>query len=174
ALVNPTARVVRGALRLSAEDPERLRGRKVLVVEDGPTVTHGGLGFGAGSLLAKAHGALLVDARRSAVGSIARVYEEYPHLHDILPAMGYSPEQVHELEETIRRSGAEFVVDGSPVDLRALVHVEMPIVNVAYEYGDVDDRLAPILEEFARIIPAKGRSPASTGSGSGPAATAAV
>ncbi|MCI4353817.1 MAG: GTPase [Thermoplasmata archaeon] len=159
ALVNPTARVVRGALRLSAEDPERLRGRKVLVVEDGPTVTHGGLGFGAGSLLAKAHGALLVDARRSAVGSIARVYEEYPHLHDILPAMGYSPEQVHELEETIRRSGAEFVVDGSPVDLRALVHVEMPIVNVAYEYGDVDDRLAPILEEFARIIPAKGRSP---------------
>ncbi|MCI4354518.1 MAG: GTPase, partial [Thermoplasmata archaeon] len=153
ALANPRARVVRGALKLSADHPERLRGKNVLVVEDGPTVTHGGLGFGAGTLLARAHGAHLVDARLSAVGSIARVYEEYPHLHDILPAMGYSGEQVKELEETIRRSGADIVVDGSPVDLRQLVHVDVPILNVAYDYQDLNDQLAPILEEFARRLP---------------------
>jgi predicted GTPase len=159
ALVNPTARVVRGALKLSADHPERLRGKNVLVVEDGPTVTHGGLGFGAGTLLARAHGAHILDARLSAVGSIARIYEEYPHLHDILPAMGYSMAQVKELEETIRRSGAEIVVDGSPVDLQRLVHLDVPILNVLYEYQDLDDRLAPILEEFVRIIPGKVRPP---------------
>jgi len=159
AAANPSARVVRGALKISADHPERLRGKNVLVVEDGPTVTHGGLGFGAGTLLARAHGAHLVDARLSAVGSIARVYEEYPHLRDILPAMGYSPEQVKELEETIRRSGAEIVVDGSPVDLQRLVHVDVPILSVAYDYLDLNDRLAPILEEFARRVPAKAGGP---------------
>jgi predicted GTPase len=155
AAVNPTARVVKGALRVTADHPEQLRGKNVLVVEDGPTVTHGGLGFGAGTLLARAHGAHLVDARLAAVGSIARVYEQYPHLRDILPAMGYSEEQVHELEETIRRSGAEIVVDGSPVDLKRLIHVDVPILNVAYDYQDLNDRLVPILEEFARGLPGR-------------------
>jgi predicted GTPase len=152
--VNPTARVVLGALRISADHPERLRGKNVLVVEDGPTVTHGGLGFGAGTLLARAHGAHLVDARLHAVGSIAKVYQDYPHLRDILPAMGYSADQVQELEETIRRSGAEIVVDGSPVDLKRLVHVDVPILTVAYDYVDLNDRLAPVLEEFVRRVPA--------------------
>ncbi|MCI4360221.1 MAG: GTPase, partial [Thermoplasmata archaeon] len=153
ASANPTARVVRGSLRISADDPERLRGKNALVVEDGPTVTHGGLGFGAGTLLARAHGAHIIDARRSAVGSIARVYEQYPHLKDILPSMGYSEGQVKELEETIRRSGAEIVVDGSPVALERLVHVEVPILNVRYDYQDLNDRLAPILETFAQRLP---------------------
>jgi len=153
ASANPNARVVRGALKIAADHPERLRGKNVLVVEDGPTVTHGGLGFGAGTLLAQAHGAHLVDARLHAVGSIAKVYEQYPHLRDILPAMGYSPEQVKELEETIRRSGAEIVVDGSPVDLKRLVHVDVPILSVAYDYVDLHDRLAPVLEEFVARIP---------------------
>ena len=156
AAANPAARVVRGALRVSADHPERLRGKNVLVVEDGPTVTHGGLGFGAGTILARAHGAHLIDARLSAVGSIARVYDQYPHLRDILPAMGYSPEQVQELEETIRRSGAEIVVDGSPVDLKRLVHVDVPILNVAYDYVDVGDKLGPMLEEFVRRLPSAG------------------
>ena len=98
---------------------------------------------------ARAHGALLVDARPFAVGSIARVYEQYPHLHSILPAMGYSPEQIGELEETIRRSGAEFVVDGSPIDLSHLVHVEAPLVNVAYQYEDIGQRMTQVLERFA-------------------------
>ncbi|MFZ0831119.1 MAG: cyclic 2,3-diphosphoglycerate synthase [Thermoplasmata archaeon] len=149
ARVNPKAEVLRGALGITAENPERLRGHRVLVIEDGPTITHGGMAYGAGTLLARAHGALLVDARPFAVGSIARVYEQYPHLHSILPAMGYSPEQIGELEETIRRSGAEFVVDGSPIDLSHLVHVEAPLVNVAYQYEDIGQRMTQVLERFA-------------------------
>jgi len=148
AKVNPTAQVLRAGLKLSAKDPDRLKGHRVLVVEDGPTITHGGLAFGAGTLMAKAHGAVIVDARKSAVGSIARVYQDYPHLHEILPAMGYGDEQVHELEETIRRSDAEFVLDGSPVDLKRLLKVPQPIINVEYDYDDLDGRMAKVLDGF--------------------------
>ncbi|MGI0131638.1 MAG: cyclic 2,3-diphosphoglycerate synthase [Thermoplasmata archaeon] len=162
ALVNPRAKVLRAGLRLSADDPERLRGRRAIVVEDGPTVTHGGLGFGAGLLMARAHGAVIVDARASAVGSIAKVYEQYPHLHDILPSMGYGPEQVKELEETIRRSSAELVVDGSPVDLASVVHIDRPIVNVRYDYDDLGGGMAQVLDDFVR-----GRPVPSPGAGSG-------
>ncbi len=148
ARVNPGARKLRGALSLQAEGTERLRGRRVVVVEDGPTVTHGGLGFGAGTLVARRAGAEIVDARAFAVGSIARVYEQYPHLERILPAMGYGPQQVKELEETIQRANVEFVVDGSPVDLRRLVHVRAEILNVVYEYQDADGALAGMLDAF--------------------------
>jgi predicted GTPase len=147
--VNPHATVVRGALRISADDPERLRGKKVLVVEDGPTLTHGGMAFGAATLLARAHGAEIVDARKGAVGSIARVYTQYPHLERVLPAMGYSPTQVHELEATIRASGAEIVLDGSPVNLARLVRVPQPIIDVRYDYDDLDGPLAALLKSFA-------------------------
>lgn len=153
ARVNPRAFTTRGALKLSIPDPGRLRGRRVLVVEDGPTVTHGGLDTGAGSLIAAREGAVVLDARPFAVGSIARVYAEYPHLHRILPAMGYSDVQVKELEATIRSSSAEFVVDGSPVDLGRLIHVDIPIVNVTYEYDDLGNRLHDRLEEFLRSLP---------------------
>lgn len=158
ARVNPRAEVLRGALALTADQPERLRGRRVLVIEDGPTITHGGMAYGAGTLMARAHGAQIVDAQPFAVGSIARVYEQYPHLKSILPAMGYSPEQVHELEETIRRSGAEYVVDGSPVNLSHLIHVDPPLVNVGYQYQDLDGRMAGVLERFVErhLAPAAG------------------
>ena len=145
---NPGAQVVRGALRIAASEPEGLRGKKVLVVEDGPTLTHGGMGFGAATLLARAHGAEIVDARRAAVGSIAEVYRRYPHLERVLPAMGYGPVQVQELEATIRGSGADLVLDGSPVDLARLVRVPQPIVNVRYAYDDLEGRLGAILREF--------------------------
>jgi predicted GTPase len=145
---NPKATVVHGALKMSVDDPERLRGHRVLVVEDGPTLTHGGMAFGAATLTAEAHGAIIVDARRTAVGSLAEVYEQFPHLHRVLPAMGYGTAQVTELEETIRRSDAEFVLDGSPVDLQRLVHVPQPILNVGYEYDDRDHRVAELLDRF--------------------------
>jgi predicted GTPase len=148
ARVNPKAEVVRGALTLTAERPERLRGRRVLVIEDGPTITHGGMPYGAGTLMARANGAIILDAKAYAVGSIARVFEQYPHLQNILPAMGYSPEQIRELEETIRRSGAEFVVDGSPINLSHLIHVDPPLINVGYQYADVDGRMADVLGRF--------------------------
>ncbi len=151
---NPRAAVVRGALRVSAREPERLQGRRVLVVEDGPTLTHGGMGFGAATLFAQAQGAEIVDPRPRAAGSIAAVFRQYPHLDRVLPAMGYSPTQVHELEATIRDSGAEVVLDGSPVDLARLVHVPQPIVNVRYEYDDLsgalDQRLRAFVAQFPR------------------------
>ena len=137
-----------GGLGLAVPDAERLRNRKVIVVEDGPTLTHGGMTFGAATLVAEAHGAVIVDAQRSAVGSLADVYVNYPHLRRILPAMGYSPTQVLELEETIRGSEAEIVLDGSPVDLGRLVRVPQPIVPVTYTYDDLDRRVAGILDQF--------------------------
>lgn len=154
ARVNPRAQVLRAALKLSADEPERLRGHTAIVVEDGPTVTHGGMAYGAGTLMAQAHGAILVNAKQFAVGSLVRVYEQYPHLGQVLPAMGYSPEQVRELEETIVRSGADFVVDGSPVDLSHLIRTEQPIIDVGYAYDDLDHRMADIVTQFARKISA--------------------
>jgi predicted GTPase len=150
---NPRAAVLRGALRISTDHPERLRGKRVLVVEDGPTLTHGGMAFGAASLLAKAQGAEIVDARRSATGSIAAVYAQYPHLSRVLPAMGYSPAQVAELEATIKGSEAEIVLDGSPVNLARLVHVPQPIVNVRYDYDDLEGKLGARLGQFVRGLP---------------------
>jgi predicted GTPase len=146
ARVNPRAKVVRGGLKLLAENADRLRGRKTLVIEDGPTVTHGGLDSGAGSLVAQRHGAEIVDPHPFAVGTIARVYQQYPHLHRILPAMGYGAEQVHDLQETILRSDAEFVVDGSPVDLHHLIQIRQPIISVTYEYDDLGGGVASALD----------------------------
>lgn len=148
AFANPKARVVRGALRVGVANGEQLRGRRVLVVEDGPTLTHGGMKYGAAMLAAGAHGAVVVDAQETAAGSLVKVYADYPHLSRILPAMGYSAEQTHELEETIRRSKAEFVLDGSPVDLGRLIHVPQPIVTVTYDFEDVGGGVVDSLKKF--------------------------
>ncbi len=148
ARANPRAQLIEGALKISLADPERIRGRKVIVVEDGPTLTHGGMAYGAATLVAQAHGAEIVDAQRSAVGSLAQVYATYPHLRRVLPAMGYGEAQVHELEATIRASEAELVLDGSPVDLHRLVHVPQPILTVAYDYDDREGRVAAVLDRF--------------------------
>ncbi len=148
ARANPKALLLKAGLSLSVADPERLRGRRVLVVEDGPTLTHGGMAFGAAMLVAEAHGAVVVDAQQSAVGSLAEVYQEYPHLRRILPAMGYGAAQVRDLEETIRRSEAELVLDGSPVDLSRLVHVPQPIVAVGYNFDDLGGGVAAVLDRF--------------------------
>jgi len=150
ARANPDAKLVRGGLKLLAPDAERLRGHRTIVVEDGPTVTHGGLATGAGSLVAARHGAMIIDPRPFAAGTIAGVYKEYPHLERILPAMGYGDAQVKDLEETIRRSNAEFVIDGSPVDLARLIHVPQEVLTVRYEYDDLGHRVSQILDDFLR------------------------
>ncbi|MGA8605064.1 MAG: GTPase [Thermoplasmata archaeon] len=148
ARVNPKATTILAGLKLIAPDAERLRGRRTIVVEDGPTVTHGGLDTGAGTLVAARHGAIVVDPRPFAVGSMVGVYQKYPHLDRILPAMGYGEAQVKDLEETIRRSNAELVVDGSPVDLGRLIHVPQEIISVQYEYDDLGNRVAATLDKF--------------------------
>jgi len=147
---NPKAKLFRAGLKLLAPEADRLRGHRAVVIEDGPTVTHGGLGTGAGTLVAERHGADIIDPRPFAAGSIAGVYKQYTHLKKILPAMGYGDAQVKDLEETIRRSNAEFVVDGSPVDLARLVHVPQPIISVRYEYDDLGKKVEATLAEFLR------------------------
>ncbi len=152
ARVNPTATTILGGLKLIAPDAERLRGHRAIVVEDGPTVTHGGLNTGAGTLVAERHGAVVIDPRPFAAGSMVGVYQQYPHLDRILPAMGYGEAQVKDLEETIRRSNAEFVLDGSPVDLGRLVHVPQEIISVRYEYDDLGNGVSATLDKFLNSI----------------------
>jgi len=146
---NPRARIVRAASPVVLEDGPSLVGSRVVVVDDGPTLTHGGMPFGAGTVAARQGGALeLVDPRPFAVGSIADVLERYPHLHS-LPAMGYSPDQLAELETTINASGCDVVVTGTPIDLGRLIDSKYPIRHARYELREIgtptlEDVLAPL------------------------------
>ena len=134
---NPSAAVIESVMPVSAEQPELIRGRRVLVIEDGPTLTHGGMPDGAGALAAGQCGAKeLVDPRPSAVGSIARTFERYPHIGHVLPAMGYGKEQVRELEETIDRTACDTVVIATPTDLRHVLRIRKPVCRVTYEFRE--------------------------------------
>ena len=135
---NPGARVVEANMPVTVDRPDLIRGKRVLVVEDGPTLTHGEMAFGAGVLAARRHGAArLVDPRPFAVGSIQRTFARYGHVRDLLPAMGYGPTQVHELEETIRAVDCDAVVVATPVDLRRIVEIRQPTCRVRYELEEV-------------------------------------
>ncbi len=145
---NPDAVIVRAASPVHLDDGPSLAGARVIVVEDGPTVTHGGMPFGAGTVAARAAGASIVDPRPWAVGSIAAVYAEYPHLGPVIPAMGYSDAQVADLAATIRAAQCDAVVAGTPIDLARLVDADTPIRRVSYDLAEVGtptlaDILAP-------------------------------
>lgn len=145
---NPTAAVVEAASPVTVDEPGRIRGRRALAVEDGPTLTHGGMAFGAATLAARNHGALeLVDPRPHAVGSIREVFRRYQHLGPVLPAMGYGAEQVRELQETIEAAGADVVVIGTPVDLRRIMRLRTDAVRVRY---DLEERTRPDLADLLR------------------------
>ena len=132
--VNPSAVVVEAASPIFVEAPEAIRGKRVLVIEDGPTLTHGEMAYGAGVVAARRFGAAeLVDPRPYAVRSIAATYEKYPHTGPLLPAMGYGDEQVRDLEETINAAECDLVLVATPIDLRRLVHVRHPMDRVRYE-----------------------------------------
>ena len=130
---NPAARVIEAACRVSVAEPAAVRGKRVLVVEDGPTLTHGEMPYGAGVVAAQRYGGELVDPRPYAQGSIRGTFEKFAHLHDLLPAMGYSAEQRHELEETIRRVPCDLVLIATPIDLAHVIHIEQPTLRVRYE-----------------------------------------
>ncbi len=133
---NPRAPIVRGALPFRLENPEAVRNRRVLVVEDGPTITHGGMPHGAGLLAAQRAGvAGVVDPRDSAVDSVLETYRQYPHIGAVLPAVGYSGEDIRALRRTIESSDADVVVSATPVDLGPLAK---PVVRVRYEFEDLD------------------------------------
>ncbi|MGO9273971.1 MAG: cyclic 2,3-diphosphoglycerate synthase [Terriglobia bacterium] len=144
-LANAKATVVETACRVSVPSPEQIKGKRVLVVEDGPTLTHGEMPYGAGVVAARQCGALeLVDPRPFAVGSIRTTYERYGHLNNLLPAMGYSATQRHELEETIRCTPCDLVVVATPIDLARVIKIEKPALRVSYE---VEELTKPVLAE---------------------------
>ncbi len=148
--VNPKAKVLEAASPVTADKPELIKGNRVLVIEDGPTLTHGNMPYGAGAVIAKKLGAReMVDPRPYAVGSIKEIYEKYSHLGAILPAVGYSEEQIAELKETIDRTPCDSVVVGTPIDLRRVMTIDKPTVRAKYELkvlGPVT--LEEVLEKF--------------------------
>jgi predicted GTPase len=146
--VNPKAIIVDADSPLDVETPGLIAGRRVLVVEDGPTVTHGGMGFGAGWLAAKRFGArTIVGPRSCAVGALARELDHFPHLKDVLPAMGYSKKQLGELEASINRADCDAVVSGTPIDLSRIIKVNKPIVRVRYR---LEEKSKPGLDTIIR------------------------
>ena len=151
---NPAAEIIHADSVITVEDEDAVRGARVLAVEDGPTLTHGGTAVGAASIAAEQFGASeIVDPRPHAVGSIAEVFEDYDHLGNVLPAMGYSKQQLAELEQSIANVDCDVVLAGTPIDLSKIVDVDTPIVRVRYEIeerGDLDFEAA--LEEHAGVL----------------------
>jgi predicted GTPase len=136
--LNPEAVVVEAASPLFVDEPERIRGRRVLVIEDGPTLTHGEMKYGAGVLAARRHGAAeIVDPRPYAVGRLQETFENYPEIGTLLPAMGYGEEQMKDLGETIARTPAEVVLVATPIDLRRIIKFDKPALRVHYELQEI-------------------------------------
>ena len=153
--INPTAPILRAASPVRLDEPAAVKGRRVLVVEDGPTITHGGMPYGAGHVAALAAGAAeIVDPRPSAVSEIAAVFVAYPHIGKVLPAVGYGPAQLQALAATIRASAADVVVSATPIDLARLIAIDKPIVRARYEYAEVGEpALSTFVDAFLRRLP---------------------
>jgi predicted GTPase len=151
--LNPHARVIRAASPVRLDDPAAVRGKRCLVVEDGPTLTHGGMRIGAGYAAATAAGAIIVDPRASATPGVSALYDAYPHIGPVLPAIGYDAGQVADLAGTINASGAEVVVAGTPIDLAALAAIDRPVVRARYDYADAGQpTLAQVVAGFLRSL----------------------
>jgi len=152
--VNPNAQVIEAASPISVKEPQMIKGKRVLVIEDGPTLTHGGMGFGAGFVAARKFGArTIVDTEPFAVGSIKQTYEKYPHLNKVLPAMGYGKSQMKELEQTINSIDCDVVLSGTPIDITRVIKPNKPIIRVKYELQEIGQpNLKTVLEVFTKII----------------------
>jgi predicted GTPase len=150
AAMRPEAPLVRSALELRTNAPDAIRDARVVIVGDGPTLTHGGMASGAGSVAARRFGAgQIVDARPFAIGTLAETFKQFPHLRDEIPAMGYSAQQIRDLEATLGRTPADVVIDATPADLSRRIHVDQPIVNVDYEFAERGEILSTVLEDFS-------------------------
>ena len=147
-VLNPKAIVIEAASPLFVDKPEMIRGKRVLVVEDGPTLTHGEMAYGAGYVAARRYGAAeIIDPRPFAVKSIAATYKKYPNTGTILPAMGYGDAMVKDLETTINKSGADLVVIGTPIDLTRIMKIKLPSQRVRYELQEIGK---PTLEDILK------------------------
>ncbi len=149
--VNPNAIIIDAASPLGVANMESIRGKRVLVVEDGPTVTHGDMPYGAGLIAARKAGAIIIDPRPFAVGSIKDTFEKYYHLENVLPAMGYGKKQMEELQQTINNSDAEAIVIGTPIDLKSVIKINKPSVRVKYDLQEIGKPdLEDVLTEFVK------------------------
>jgi len=147
---NPQATLIRTASRIYVENGEQLRGKRVLVIEDGPTVTHGGMAYGAGVFAARRYGAAeMVNPRPYAVGTLKTVFDQYPHLKNLLPAEGYFPDQLKDLETTIRQTPCDCVLIATPIDLSRLIQIDQPVLRVTYRVEDWDEpSLSTAIKDF--------------------------
>jgi len=150
--INPGAKIVRGASPVQLDDPEAVRGKRVLVVEDGPSITHGGMSYGAGYVAAIAAQAKeIVNPRRYAADEISAVYIKYPHIGSVLPAVGYHASQLKALQDTINAADADVVVSGTPCDLQALLDINKPVVQARYEFVEVGESgLGKVIKDFLK------------------------
>lgn len=142
---NPKAEILLADSAILVDGSDQIRGKRVLVVEDGPTLTHGEMAYGAGIIAAQKHGAAsIVDPRPFITGTIRKTYEAYPHIGTLLPAMGYSKEQIRDLEQTINKTDCDLVLFATPIDLPKLISINKPKLRVRYEYKDHSE---PTLEK---------------------------
>ncbi len=150
--INPDATIVFSASPVQLDDPAAVRGKRVLVVEDGPTITHGGMSYGAGFVAATAaQAAEIVDPRRYAVDEINAIYTKYPHISSVLPAVGYHASQLQALRETINATNADVIVSATPCDLQALIEINKPVVRASYEFADVGEPgLGKVVADFLK------------------------
>ena len=148
--INGSATMVRGASPVRLDNPEAVRNRRVVVIEDGPTITHGGMPYGAGYVAAtRAQAAEIVDPRSAAADEIAAVYARYPHIGPVLPAVGYHPPQLQALRQTLNAVQAEVVVSATPCDIGALIAIDKPVVRARYEFAEAGEpRLGSLIEAF--------------------------
>jgi len=146
--LNPDALVIEGASPLFVDNPEAIRGKRVLVIEDGPTLTHGEMAYGAGWVAARRFGAAeIVDPRPFAVGTITETYQKYPGTGQILPAMGYGEQQMKDLETTINNADVDLVISATPIDLTRIIKINKPMQRVRYELQEIGQ---PTLEEILK------------------------
>ncbi len=152
--VNPDVRIIDSASPITVEHPEIIKGKRVLVVEDGPTLTHGGMKYGAGTIGANKAGAReIIDPRPYTVGTITETFRKYPDTGPLLPAMGYSPKQVSDLEETINNADCDAVVIGTPIDLSRVININKPATRVRYEIIEIGEMtLEMIVREFLERV----------------------
>ncbi len=152
--VNPKALLIEAASPPKVKDPSLIKGKRVLVVEDGPTVTHGGLPYSIGYIAAMRYGAAeIIDPRPYAIGSIREAFEKYPHMSNVLPALGYGKSQLTEFIETIRRVPCDTIVSGTPIDLTRLTKLDKPVVRVRYELQEIGEpTLEDVISDFLKEV----------------------
>ncbi|MCX8173614.1 MAG: cyclic 2,3-diphosphoglycerate synthase [Thermoplasmata archaeon] len=151
--MNPDADIIEAGSPISTDHPEMIRGKSVLVVEDGPTLTHGEMKYGAGTIAARRFGAReIVEPEQYAVGSIKKTFKKYPHLKNLLPAMGYGKTQIQELQETINKVPCDLVVSGTPINLERVMKVNKPILRVRYELDEIGrPNLEDMIKTYLRL-----------------------